>query len=85
VDLSGKHGHVVWVVVVAALYALHQDIWFWRSARPLLAGFLPVGLSYHALYCLAASLLMWALTTYAWPSHLDSPRKEEGGRGDGRR
>ena len=63
---------LLWVVLIAALYALHQDVWFWRSARPLFAGFLPVGLSYHALYCLAASLLMWALTTYAWPSHLDS-------------
>ena len=56
--------------MILILYALHQDIWLWRSARPLFAGFLPVGLTYHA-YCFAAALLMWALTTYAWPSHLD--------------
>lgn len=59
------------IVVVGVLYALHQDVWFWRSARPLLGGFLPPGLTYHMVYCLAASALMWALTTYAWPSHLD--------------
>ena len=62
-----------WALAMAALYAAHQDLWFWRSARPLLAGFLPVGLTYHAAYCLASALLMWGLTTYAWPSHLDAP------------
>lgn len=67
---------ILWTVVILALYALHQDVWFWRSARPLFAGFLPVGLTYHAGYCLAAALLMWALTSYAWPAHLDSPDQD---------
>ena len=57
--------------VVAALYLLHQDVWFWGQARPLLFGFLPVGLAYHAGYCLAVSLLMWTLTRVAWPAHLE--------------
>ena len=56
---------------IAALYLLHQDVWFWRSARPLVLGFLPVGLAYHALYCVAAAGLMWLLTRYAWPEHLE--------------
>ena len=60
-----------WTVVVLSMYLMHQDVWFWRTARPLFAGFLPFGLTYHALYCIAASALMWALTTYAWPSHLE--------------
>ncbi|HEY7500131.1 MAG TPA: hypothetical protein VH740_16540 [Vicinamibacterales bacterium] len=59
------------VFATAALYALHQDVWFWRTATPLVFGFLPVGLAYHAAYCAAAALLMWTLTTLAWPSHLD--------------
>ena len=42
-----------------ALYALHQDVWFWRAAHPLAFGFLPVGLAYHGAYCLASALLMW--------------------------
>jgi hypothetical protein len=72
------------LLVVAVLYLLHQDVWFWRDARPLVFGFLPVGLAYHALYCIAVSALMWTLTRVAWPAHLEdapSPRrtKHEGG------
>ena len=33
------------VLAVAVLYFLHQDFWFWRSARPLVFGFLIHGLS----------------------------------------
>jgi hypothetical protein len=62
-------------LAVIALYLLHQDIWFWRTARPLLFGFLPIGLAYHAAFCLASAALMWALTTYAWPTHLDEGRR----------
>jgi hypothetical protein len=64
-----------WIALIAILYALHQDVWFWRSAHPLFAGFLPVGLTYHALYCLAAALLMWGLTTFLWPSHLEREQR----------
>jgi hypothetical protein len=56
---------------IALLYALHQDVWFWRTARPLVFGFLPVALAYHAVYCLASALLMWILTKVAWPQHLE--------------
>ena len=58
-------------LAVAAVYALHQDIWFWRTARPLVFGFLPVGLFYHACFSVAASLLMWLLVSQAWPAHLE--------------
>ena len=66
------------VAATGALYALHQDLWFWRTADPLLFGFLPAGLWYHGFYCLAAALLMWLLTRFAWPHHLEHP--EESGR-----
>jgi len=59
----------VLVLAVLVLYALHQDFWFWRSARPLVFGFLPVGLFYHACYSVAAALLMYALVRCAWPRH----------------
>jgi hypothetical protein len=60
------------VLAIITLYLLHQDVWFWGSARPLVFGFLPVGLAYHGLYCLAVAGLMWWLTRIAWPHHLES-------------
>ncbi|MFN7918605.1 MAG: DUF3311 domain-containing protein [Bryobacteraceae bacterium] len=62
---------VAFAIAIAALYVLHQDSWFWRDARPLAFGFLPIGLAYHALYTLAAALLMAALVRWAWPKHLE--------------
>ncbi|HVF54882.1 MAG TPA: DUF3311 domain-containing protein [Pyrinomonadaceae bacterium] len=53
------------------LYVLHQDIWFWRTPRPLLFGIIPIGLFYHACFSVAASLLMWALVKFAWPARLE--------------
>ena len=67
---------LLFTAAIAALYAAHQDVWFWRTAHPFAFGFLPVGLTYHAFYCLAAAALLWLLTRYAWPAHLE---------GDGRR
>ena len=63
------------VLAIAVLYALHQDLWFWRTAHPLVFGFLPIGLAYHGVYCVAAAVLMWVLTRVAWPHHLDEPRE----------
>src|SRR4051812_19217114 len=57
--------------LIIVLYVLHQDFWFWRTAHPLVFGFLPIGLAYHGAYCVAAAMLMWLLTSIAWPSHLD--------------
>jgi hypothetical protein len=62
---------ILLIAAVAALYVLHQDFWFWRTARPLVFGFIPVGLFYHACFSVAASLLMWLLVRYAWPGHLE--------------
>lgn len=59
------------VLAVIVLYILHQDIWFWRTARPLVFGFIPIGLFYHACFSGAVSLLMWLLVRFAWPAHLE--------------
>jgi len=70
------------IVVVVLLYVLHQDWWFWRSARPFVFGFIPIGLFYQACFSVAAALVMWLLVKYAWPSHLereieqDQPKEE---------
>ena len=65
------------VLATLILYALHQDVWFWRSARPLVFGFLPIGLFYHACFSVAAALLLWLLVSCAWPSHLEREAPSE--------
>ena len=57
--------------LVAALYALHQDLWLWNEARPFVFGFLPIGLFYHVAYTVACSALMWLLVRHTWPAHLE--------------
>jgi len=67
---------ILLVVAVAALYVLHQDIWNWRTPHPIVFGFIPIGLFYHACFAGAASLLMWLLVTFAWPGHLEREAEE---------
>jgi hypothetical protein len=64
-------------LVVAALYAVHQDIWFWRVARPLVFGVLPIGLFYHVAFTIATSLALLWLVGAVWPDHLDSDGQRE--------
>jgi hypothetical protein len=73
------------VLAFITLYLLHQDIWFWSRARPLVFGFVPIGLFYHACFSVAAALFMALLVKHAWPAHLEEeveqakPRREEDG------
>jgi hypothetical protein len=67
---------IIAAVLVAALYALHQDFWFWTRARPLVLGVLPIGLFYHVTYTVVTSLLLWTLTKTMWPAHLDAEQDE---------
>ncbi|HEY7514199.1 MAG TPA: hypothetical protein VIC87_06965 [Vicinamibacteria bacterium] len=59
-------------LLTLAVYLLHQDVWLWSAARPLVLGFLPVGLFYHAAYTVAVALLLWLLVVHAWPSRLEA-------------
>jgi hypothetical protein len=65
------------VLAVAVLYVLHQDIWYWRTARPLVFGFLPIGLAYQAAFSVAASGVLWLLVRFAWPQHLEDAAEED--------
>ena len=67
---------ILLVVAVVGLYFLHQDFWFWRTAHPIVFGFIPIGLFYQACFSVAASLLMWLLVKYAWPSQLEREIQE---------
>jgi uncharacterized protein DUF3311 len=75
---------ILLVVVVVALYILHQDFWFWRTAYPLVLGFIPIGLFYQACFSVAASLVMWLLVKYAWPTHLEREIEQAKSEEDGR-
>lgn len=59
------------VLLFVILYALHQDVWLWRSARPLVFGFLPPGLAWHAAYTLAVAAALALLVEVAWPHALE--------------
>jgi hypothetical protein len=58
-------------LALVLLFLLHQDFWFWSDAT-LLFGFLPVGLAYHALYCVVTSLLWYLIVTYNWPEEAEA-------------
>jgi len=67
---SGSQGRSLVWCLVAALFVLHQDFWWWDS-RALVLGIVPIGLFYHALFSLAAASV-WALANkLAWPGHIE--------------
>ena len=74
-------------LLILGVYILHQDFWNWKTAEPLVFGFLPVGLAYHAGYSVLATIMMALLVKFAWPKHLESvepndpARKAEGEEG----
>jgi hypothetical protein len=75
---SDKRAIRRWILMLAlpALYVLHQDVWYWRSARPLVFGLFPIGLFYHVCYSIAAAVLMALIVRYGWPDHLEESAYE---------
>lgn len=64
-------------VVVVVVLVLRHDYWNWRTARPLLFGFLPVGLWWQGLVSILACLMMWLMVRFAWPGHIEEEALEE--------
>lgn len=62
--------NLVWVLVVL-LIVLHHDLWNWDNAS-LVFGFMPVSLAYHAGISIAASVVWYLATRYAWPENMES-------------
>lgn len=61
--------YVIWLLVLA-LVIVHQDIWFWND-ETLVFGFIPIGLAYHAGISIAASIVWFLATIFAWPKALE--------------
>ncbi len=59
-------------LLVALVYVAHQDIWNWHKADPMLFGFVPIGVAYHAGYAIACAAMMAVLVQFAWPRHLET-------------
>ena len=60
---------VYFLIVLLAI--LHQDFWWWDTAKPLIGGVVPIGLAYHALVSVLAAVFWGLATKYCWPKHLD--------------
>ena len=73
-----------WILclLTAALIVVHQDWWNWNKVEPTWFGFLPVGIWYHALYCVAAAVLLALYVRFKWPRHLDEAESMPGARRD---
>ena len=70
--------NVFLTLLVIAVYVLHQDFWNWKKAQPLVFGFLPPGLAYHAGYSILAAVTLAILVKFAWPAHLENVQPEAG-------
>jgi hypothetical protein len=78
---TARHGGIVkgletmktWLLSMLALavFVLHQDVWNWKTCQPLVFGFLPVGLAYHAGFSALCAVMMALLVKFAWPAHLE--------------
>jgi hypothetical protein len=67
---------ILLTVLILVVYVVHQDSWNWTLTEPLVFGFLPVGLAYHAGYSVLAAVLMAVLVRFAWPKHLEQAESE---------
>jgi hypothetical protein len=70
---------VMLAFLILLVYFLHQDFWNWTRTEPLVLGFLPIGLAYHAGYSVIAAILMAVLVKFAWPKHLEDVQPKEPG------
>ena len=61
-------------MVIVIVYFLHNDLWLWNNPTLILG--IPIGLFYHIIFCLAASIIMILLIKYAWPNFVEDVDEE---------
>lgn len=57
--------------LILLLGVLHQDFWNWHTHKPMLFGFIPVGLAWHAGISIAAGVVAWLAVRHCWPDDVD--------------
>ena len=62
-------------IFVTLVYLAHQDFWNWKKSAPLVLGFVPIGLAYHAGFAVLCAIMMAILVKFAWPGHLEAEEK----------
>jgi hypothetical protein len=58
--------------LILLLGVLHQDFWNWHHHEPMLFGFIPVGLAWHAGISVAAGVIAFLAVRYCWPDDVDA-------------
>lgn len=73
------------VLLLVLITVLHQDFWLWDRIDPLILGFIPIGLAYHAGISIAAAAVWGLVTVFCWPKELEvadhesaAPRQQRG-------
>ncbi|RCS49330.1 DUF3311 domain-containing protein [Bremerella cremea] len=72
--------YVVWLLVVA-LIILRQDLWLWNNGT-LVWGFMPITLLWQAGISIAASIVWFLATIFAWPTDLIEEVQRESEEGE---
>ena len=62
-------------VALALAFVLRIDLWLWDDPSFVLG--LPVGLTYHVLYCLAVAGLMALVVRFGWRRWTDGDSEPE--------
>ncbi len=66
--------NLIWILVFV-LIAAHQDSWNWND-NTLVFGFMPMGLFYQAGISLAAGVVWFLASVFAWPPELTAAEIE---------
>ena len=67
--MRGAFGRRLIYGLLVLAFVLHNDLWLWDD--PTLLFGLPVGLTYHVLFCLAVAGILGLLVRFAWPAELE--------------
>lgn len=63
--------------LIVLLAILHQDFWWWDRSDPLVFGFIPIGLAWHAGVSITAAILWAAAVKYCWPIQEEEDESDE--------